>query len=163
MAGDPRIRLRDDLTGLKPYDPGSSVQEIVLSANENPFGMPEGVRAAALEAVAGVAFERYPDPLADGLRGDIAAWHGVKRSQVVVGNGGDELIFDLLLAFGGPGRVLLDCPPTFSIYALYAKLTGTEVLSIARDPSDFSLDYAAVEAAAERADIVMVTSPNRKA
>lgn len=160
MAGDPRIRLRDDLTGLKPYDPGSSVQEIVLSANENPFGMPEGVRAAALEAVAGVAFERYPDPLADGLRGDIAAWHGVKRSQVVVGNGGDELIFDLLLAFGGPGRVLLDCPPTFSIYALYAKLTGTEVLSIARDPSDFSLDYAAVEAAAERADIVMVTSPN---
>lgn len=53
MAGDSRIRLRDDLAGLKPYDPGSSVQEIVLSANENPFGMPEGVRAAALEAVAG--------------------------------------------------------------------------------------------------------------
>lgn len=160
VAGDSRIYLRDDFADLEPYDPGSSAQEVVLSANENPFGMPEGVRSEALEAVAGVAFERYPDPLADGLRDDIAAWHGVKRSQVVVGNGGDELIFDLLLAFGGPGRVLLDCPPTFGIYALYAKLTGTEVLSIARDPSDFTLDYAAVESAAECADIVMITSPN---
>ncbi|MDO4443628.1 MAG: histidinol-phosphate transaminase [Slackia sp.] len=160
MASDIRIRLRDDLADLKPYDPGLSAQEIVLSANENPFGMPDCVREAALSAVADVAFERYPDPLADGLRDDIAAWHGVERSQVIVGNGGDELIFDLLLAFGGRGRVLLDCPPTFSIYALYAKLTDTEIVAIPRNAADFSLDRKAVEHAAESADIVMITSPN---
>lgn len=154
------ILLRDDFAGIEPYEPGFCAQEVVLSANENSFGMPADVRAAALDAVSEVAFERYPDPLADGLRDDIAAWHGTDRSRVVVGNGGDELIFDLLLAFGGPGRVLIDCPPTFSIYALYARLTGTEVNSIPRDPGDFSLDRAAIEAAAATADIVMLTSPN---
>lgn len=155
-----RIRLRDDLAGMKPYDPGPCSCDIVLSANENSFGMPEDVRAAALAALARMPFERYPDPLADALRDDIAAWHGLGRSCVVVGNGGDELIFDILLALGGPGRVLLDCPPTFSIYALYAALTGTEVRSVPRDASDFSLDRAAIEAAAPHADIVMLTSPN---
>ena len=45
---------------------------------------------------------------------------------MLVGNGGDELIFDLLLAWGGPGRKLLDMPPTFSMYAIDAQVTGTE-------------------------------------
>lgn len=160
MAGKEPLSLRDDFVGIEPYDPGLCVQDVVLSANENSFGMPAEVRAAVLSAVSEVAFERYPDPLADALREDIAAWHGTDRRRVIVGNGGDELIFDLLLAFGGPGRVLLDCPPTFSIYALYAKLTGTEVCSIVRDADDFSLDQAAIEAAAANADIVMLTSPN---
>lgn len=160
MDGKASIRLRDDFAGIEPYDPGLCVQDVVLSANENSFGMPSEVRDAVLSAVSEVAFERYPDPLADALRDDIAAWHGLDRSRVVVGNGGDELIFDLLLAFGGPGRVLLDCPPTFSIYALYATLTGTEVLAVFRNADDFSIDCDAVLAAAENADIVMITSPN---
>lgn len=160
MACDAKIRMRDEFLDLKPYDPGFCAQEVVVSANENPFGMPDDVRAAALDAVAKVAFERYPNPLADALRDDIAAWHGLDRSRVFVGNGGDELLFDLLLAFGGPDRVLIDCPPTFGIYALYAKLTGTRVRSIARDAADFSLDEKAIEQAASQADIVMLASPN---
>lgn len=160
MAANACIRLRDDLSDLQPYDPGLCVQEVVVSANESPYGVPEPVRDAALAAVAATAFERYPDPLADELRDAIAAWHGVDRSRVVVGNGGDELIFDLLLAFGGEGRTLLDCPPTFSIYALYAQLTRTNVVAVPRDPSDFALDCEAIEAAAAQADIVMITSPN---
>lgn len=160
MAENVRIRLREDFAGIEPYDPGMCAQKVVLSANENSFGMPAAVREAVLSAVSEVAFERYPDPLADALRDDIAAWHGVGRERVVVGNGGDELIFNLMLAFGGPGRVLLDCPPTFGIYALYAKLTGTGVRAVVRDPDDFSLDRAGIEKAAPEADIVMLTSPN---
>ena len=154
------MRMRDDLVDLEPYDPGACVQEVILSANENPFGVPRALREAMNEAVAQSAFNRYPDPLADALREDIASWHGVSRDCVIVGNGGDEIIFDLLLAFGGSQRTLIDCPPTFSIYALYAKLTGTNVVTIVRDEADFSIDCESVEKAAAQADLIMLTSPN---
>lgn len=160
MSTKNATRMREDLADLEPYDPGACSQEVILSANENPFGVPCALRDAMAEAIAQTAFNRYPDPLADGLRDDIAAWHGVSRDSVIVGNGGDEIIFDLLLAFGGARRTLVDCPPTFSIYALYAKLTGTNVVSIMRNEEDFSIDCAAVEAAAKDADLIMLTSPN---
>ncbi len=41
---------------------------------------------------------------------------------MLVGNGGDELIFDLVLAWGGPGRTLVDLPPTFSMYGIDARI-----------------------------------------
>ena len=69
---------------------GACVQEVILSANENPFGVPRALREAMNEAVAQSAFNRYPDPLADALREDIASWHGVSRDCVIVGNGGDR-------------------------------------------------------------------------
>ena len=47
------------------------------------------------------------------------------REQVLVGNGGDELLFDLALAWGGPGRTFLNLPPTFSVYGANARLTNT--------------------------------------
>ena len=160
MPAQNAIRMRDDLVDLEPYDPGACVQEVILSANENPFGVPRALREAMNEAVAQSAFNRYPDPLADALREDIASWHDVSRDCVIVGNGGDEIIFDLLLAFGGSQRTLIDCPPTFSIYALYAKLTGTNVVTIVRDEADFSIDRESVEKAAAQADLIMLTSPN---
>ena len=62
---------------------------------------------------------------------------------MLVGNGGDELIFDLLLAWGGPGRALLDFPPTFSMYGIDAEVTGTRLVQIPRG-RDFSIDGDAV-------------------
>ena len=46
----------------------------------------------------------------------IAEANGLDRDQVLVGNGGDELLFNLALAWGGPGRTFLNLPPTFSVY-----------------------------------------------
>ena len=104
---------------------------------------------------------RYPDPLANDLRDLIAEANGLDRDQVLVGNGGDELLFDLALAWGGPGRTFLNLPPTFSVYATNAQLTNTRVVEVARR-ADFSLDEEAVLArvAAGDIDYVIVTSPN---
>ena len=79
---------------------------------------------------------------------------------LLIGNGGDELLFDLALAWGGPGRTCLNFPPTFSVYAANARLTNTAVVDIART-EDFSIDE---EAAFERLavgdiDYVIVASP----
>lgn len=149
------------LEGMEPYDPKYIPARVLVSANENPSDVPAEVRREAMAAVAGVAFNRYPDPLANGLRDRIAEANGLFRGQVLVGNGGDELLFDLALAWGGPGRRMLTLPPAFSVYAANARLTNTEVVEVPRR-ADFSIDEEAVLARVAEGDIdyLIVTSPN---
>ena len=149
------------LAGLEPYDPKYLPAEAFLSANENPSDVEAALRAEIVREIRRTALNRYPDPLANDLRDLIAEANGLDRDQVLVGNGGDELLFDLALAWGGPGRTFLNLPPTFSVYANNAQLTNTRIVEVARR-ADFSLDEEAVLArvAAGDIDYVIVTSPN---
>lgn len=163
MAGlSKRIQglVRDDVARLSPYDPGFTPCEVNLSANENTYGMPAHVREAVDAAMAKVATNRYPDPMSNDLRDMIAGWYGVRRENVCVGNGGDELLFNFFLAFGGPGKRLVDCPPTFSVYDIYSKMLGTSVVRCWRDPKTYDLDMDALLPMARKADMLIVTSPN---
>ena len=163
MAGlSARIRslVREDIARLAPYDPNFTPCDINLSANENTYGMPAQVRAEVDAAIAAVATNRYPDPMSNQLRDQIAAWHGVLRENVCVGNGGDELLFNFFLAFGGPGKRLVDCPPTFTVYDIYSKMLGTSVVRCWRDAKTFELVMDALLPMAAHADMVIVTSPN---
>ena len=149
------------LQGLVPYDPKYLPAEAFLSANENPRDVDEDVRKAILREVKKTAFNRYPDPLANELRDMIAEANGLERDCVLMGNGGDELLFNMALAWGGPGRTFLNLPPTFSVYAANARLTGTTVVDIPR-LDDFSIDEAAVLDRVAQGDIdfIIVASPN---
>ncbi len=110
--------------------------------------------------MAATPLNRYPDPMSNDLRDELASWHGVARENICVGNGGDELLYNYLLAFGGAGRTLLNCPPCFSEYAFFASLCQTEVRDVWRDPVTFELDQAAVLAVAPECNLAIVTSPN---
>lgn len=149
------------LEGLEPYDPKYLPAQALLSANENPLDVPVEVRRAIEQALAGLPFNRYPDPMANELRDAIAAHEGLARENVLVGNGGDELLFDLALAWGGEWRSALVAPPTFSVYAANAHITGTAVVEVPRR-ADMSLDEDAIVARASEGDIgyVIVCSPN---
>ena len=163
MAGlSDRVRalVRPEIAALSPYDPNFTPCDINLSANENTYGMPEEVRRAIDEAIARSQTNRYPDPMSNELRDLIAAWRGVARENVCVGNGGDELLFNFFLAFGGPGKTLVDCPPTFTVYDIYSGMLGTQVVRCWRDDETFELDMPRLLEAARTADMVMVTSPN---
>lgn len=155
-----RSLVRPEVADLDPYDPGFVECRVNLSANESTWPRPEALERAVHDALVATPLNRYPDPMANGLRDAIAAWHGVGRSQVVVGNGGDELIFDLLLAFGGPGRTVLDMPPTFSVYDIYGRLVGSTVVAVPRDPETFEPVWDEVLAAARTADVAVLTTPN---
>lgn len=152
--------MRPAAAVLEPYDPAFTAVDINLSANENSFGVPPAVRDAMLRALAQTAANRYPEALAPAFRAELAAWHGVDPAQIIVGNGGDELIFNLFLAFGGDGAKVVNCPPTFSIYKLYAELLGCAVADVPRDPKTFALDEEALLAEAADARITVVTTPN---
>ncbi|WP_417145051.1 histidinol-phosphate transaminase [Raoultibacter massiliensis] len=149
------------LEALVPYDPKYLPAEAYLSANENPQDVPEEVRREINRRLKTMQFNRYPDPLANGLREKIAEANGLERECVLVGNGGDELLFNIALAWGGPGRTFLNLPPTFSVYEQNALLTGTEVESIPR-LADYSIDEEAVlsRVAQGGVDYVIVASPN---
>lgn len=155
-----RSIMRPSAAALEPYDPGFSPVRVNLSANENTYGMPPTVWEAVCQALDGVAPNRYPVPLADSLREGIAAWHSLDAAQVCVGNGGDELLFNLFLAFGGPGHLLLNSTPTFSVYRLYAELVDTPVLDVPRDPNTFTVDGEVLLEKAPEANLIVLTSPN---
>jgi histidinol-phosphate aminotransferase len=152
---------RAELEALVPYEAKDIRADIMLASNENPLNLPGEILARIESRLSEFEFNRYPDPLAGGLRKLIAEANGLDPQNVLVGNGGDELIFDLLLAWGGRGRTLLDMPPTFSMYAIDAQSTGTAVVSVPRLP-DFSVDEEAVleRVAEDDVDLVIVSNPN---
>ena len=149
------------LAEVQPYDPKYIPADVMISANENPCDVPFEIRREIERAVRKVAFNRYPDPLANDLRDLIAEANGLNRDQVIMGNGGDELLFDMALAWGGPGRTFLNMPPTFTVYKNNAQLTNTAIVDVPR-LDDFSIDEDAVVERLARGDIdyTIVTSPN---
>lgn len=157
---DVTARLRETLRSFEPYDPAFTPCRVNLSANENTHELPAEVRSAIEAALLATPLNRYPDPMANDLRDEIAARHGTDRSRVIVGNGGDELLFNLLFAFGGPGRPCVTCPPDFSEYANFAQMCETPVVRVWRDAEDFSVDADALVEAASEAALVILTSPN---
>lgn len=155
------VKSVPQLDGLEPYDPKYIPAEVLISANESPYDISVELRAEIAEAVAAVPFNRYPDPLANELRDMIAQAHGLTRDQVLLGNGGDELLFNVALAYGCVGRKMINLTPTFSVYELNARLNNTEVVAIPRK-ADLSIDEEAVLARVAEGDIsyIVVTSPN---
>lgn len=149
------------LADIQPYDPKYIPADVMLSANENTLDVPRAIRREIERAVRKVPLNRYPDPLANELRDAVAEANGLDRDQVIMGNGGDELLFNTALAWGGPGRMFLNFPPTFSVYVNNAQLTNTTIVDIPRLP-DFSLDEDAIIGRLSRGDIdyTIVTSPN---
>jgi histidinol-phosphate aminotransferase len=144
-----------------PYDAKDVRAEVLLASNENPMNLPQEIVKKLSERLSQFQFNRYPDPTASALRRLLAEANGLEPENVLVGNGGDELIFDLLLAWGGPGRTMLDLPPTFGMYAIDAATTGTSVVSIPR-LEDFSVNQDAVLQRVRQGDIdlVMIANPN---
>lgn len=149
------------LDGLIPYDPKYLPAEQLMSANENPNNVPEEVQIEIRKVLRNFPFNRYPDPLANELRDLIAEANGLSRNNVLIGNGGDELLFNFALAWGGPGRTFLNLPPTFSVYEANARLVGTKVVNIPRTET-FDIDEEAVLDRVSKGDIdfIMITSPN---
>lgn len=152
--------VQPHLRTLEPYDPNFTPTRVNLSANENTYDVPASARALIDEALAATPTNRYPDPMSNDLRDELAAWHGVSRENVIVGNGGDELLYNFLLAFGGPDRTLVNVPPTFSEYAFFASLTQTGVRDVWRDPETLLPRADELVAAAGEASLVILTSPN---
>jgi histidinol-phosphate aminotransferase len=162
--------IRPDIATMEPYTPvfpfevvaarlGRSPEEIIkLDANENPYGPPPQVR----EALASLRYIHiYPDPESRALREALAGFTGVPAEMLLAGLGADELIDLIMRLFLQPGDVILDCPPTFGMYAFDAAVNAARTVAVPRR-ADFSLDIEGIEEATYkyRPKLIFIASPN---
>mgnify|MGYP000858968380 CR=1 FL=1 len=120
--------IRPELKHLQPYQTSEGYANIRMDSNENPFPWPEGMKEELYNSA--FEFNRYPDGSAKALRQAIAGYNNVDWTEVLVGNGSDELIQLILGTFAGPGSSVILHPPTFSMYWAAAAVTGTHVQEI---------------------------------
>lgn len=163
------LPLREDLRGKSPYGAPQLAVPVRLNTNENPHpptqalidDVADSVRAAARE------LHRYPDRDAVALRTDLATYlraqtgNPVGVANVWAANGSNEILQQLLQAFGGPGRSALGFVPSYSMHPIISDGTQTTWL-VTNRADDFSLDSGAAATAIKEhnPDIVFVTSPN---
>jgi histidinol-phosphate aminotransferase len=163
------LPLRDDLRGKSPYGAPQLAVPVRLNTNENPHPPSKALVDDVVRSVqeAAVDLHRYPDRDAVALRTDLASYLTAQTGTALgvenlwAANGSNEILQQLLQAFGGPGRSAIGFVPSYSMHPIISDGTRTEWLEAAR-ADDFSLDIdAAVAAVAERKpDVVFVTSPN---
>ncbi|MFC0313746.1 histidinol-phosphate transaminase [Gordonia phosphorivorans] len=163
------LPLRENLRGKSPYGAPQLAVSVVLNTNENPHPPSAALVEDIAEAVAdcATALHRYPDRDAVALRTDLADYltdaTGVPLTyeNLWAANGSNEILQQILQAFGGPGRSALGFTPSYSMHPIISDGTETTWLDGKR-AADFSLDvdYAVGEIAARTPDIVFVTSPN---
>ena len=98
------------MAGIEPYDPNFTPTRINLSANENTYPVSAGVREAVDAALAATPLNRYPDPMSNDLRDELAAWHGVAREMSAWATAATSCSITACWRLGGAGRTLLNCP-----------------------------------------------------
>jgi len=143
---------RPEIVALKPYASARSEfklgdkEMILLDANENPFNN---------------GMNRYPDPLQLKLKKRLAEAKHLAIEQIFLGNGSDDVLNQLMIAFCTPGKdkaVLL--PPTFGMYQVCASINGIETIEVPLT-ADFRLDVAGINAVQSNATkIIFIPSPN---
>jgi histidinol-phosphate aminotransferase len=155
------MRIRDDLEQLEGYHSPQVDVAVRLNTNESPYPPPDAWREALLDELESLPFQRYPDRSALALRRAIGDQYGVGPEQVLVGNGSNEVIQAVCLAFGGPGRAAAVFKPTYLMHAHIARITGTPVVEGERS-ADFGLDMAEVErvVGGQQPAITFLCSPN---
>ncbi|MDF2671334.1 MAG: histidinol-phosphate transaminase [Paenibacillus sp.] len=168
MTNVKRIQARSALGHIQPYSPGKPIWEvqkelgltdvIKLASNENPLG--PSPRAIAAIAASLHNLHRYPDAQSTELRQALAVKLDLAQEQIIVTNGGDELITLVSEAFLEPGDEVVVPDPSFTEYQFGALLMGAVAKGVPLG-SDFQYNWRSIaEAVTERTKIVYLCSPN---
>lgn len=175
------LPIRDNLRGLVPYGAPQEDVRIRLNVNENTHAIPEAVATDIVTALAAAVLgaNRYPDreftelrtSLANYLNGTLTSESGgsaaLGRSRLLgpeniwAANGSNEVLQQIMQAFGGPGRSLLGFPPTYSMHSIIASATDTQWIAGERDENyEISPETAVRWIQQSNPDIVFFCSPN---
>jgi histidinol-phosphate aminotransferase len=169
MTSLEELPLRPELRGRLPYGAPQVPAAHRLNTNENPHPLPAGLlddlAVALRDASAGL--NRYPDRDATALRADLAAYlarttgQPVVPGQVWAPHGSNEVLQEILQAFGGAGRTALGFTPSYSMHPIISAATGTAWVDGHRR-TDFTIDTGAAVGQVREVgpDVVFVTSPN---
>jgi len=156
------LRPRREILEIAPYLGGDSTIEgrtdvIKLSSNEGPFGAPPGVARALANYSDEIG--RYPDNSCTLLRNEIGKYFGLDPERIVCGAGSNELLYQLIFSFGGPGTELLMSEYGYSIYGIAGTLAGCSIVKAAEVEYTTQVD-SLLAAVTSRTRIVCLANPN---
>jgi len=168
MSVDLDALARPEVRGLPTYNAGLSsaavrerygLERIArLGSNENPYGASPAVRQA-LAALADDIWT-YPDPSCTALRQAIASGTDIEPGRILVGNGSENLLELLCLAFLQPGDRVVTQTPSFGLHVIYPQMMGAAVETLALD-AQLQYDVPAwVAAAASAPKMLMLCNPS---
>jgi histidinol-phosphate aminotransferase len=150
--------IRPQVRKLAAYHVDETAVRIKLDAMENPFPLPLAMRREIAAVVRNTKINLYPDPSAKELKKVIASMWRMKPEQMLLGNGSDELIQAIILAFGGPVLVPV---PTFAMYEITSRALAQNVVTVPLN-DDFDLDAGLMlkKAKASEARVIFLACPN---
>jgi histidinol-phosphate aminotransferase len=161
------ITVSENIKSISPYVPGKPIEEverelgitgtIKLASNENPLGPSPRAVAAIKKVLEGL--NRYPDGSGFYLSQALAKKYGVDISQIILGNGSNELIELVVRTFLQPGDEIVSADPSFVVYKMITQAAGgTNVIVPCKDMRH-DLD-AMAERITEKTKVVFIANPN---
>lgn len=160
--------FRKELENLKVYVPGKPIEEVMkeyglteiakLASNENPLGpSPKAIEAIQKEAT---GIHIYPDGVAADLTAKLADKYGIGQDQVMMGNGGEQILFLIAQTFINEGDEAIMANPSFALYDITVTLMGGKPVVLPLT-SDFKHDFKGfVNAVTDKTKLVYVCNPN---
>lgn len=158
---NPETFIRRRIADVCAYHVEPYPADVILDANESPYPPPPALAGRLQKIMGEVAFNRYPDMNAVTLRRAIAKMEGVDETEILLGNGSDEIISFLIQATLDPGGWILTPSPTFSMYKHTAHCLNVETAEIPL-LNDWSLDVAKTlnEIENKKPGVIFLASPN---
>ena len=166
---NPARRAPPYVQELSPYVPGKPIEELArefglaeneivkLASNENPRGPGAAVRAAITAATDDLC--RYPDGNGFALKEVLSKRFGVGAEQIVLGNGSNDVLELVTLAFLRPGDHAVYSRHAFAVYPLSVKARGATGIEV--PAKDYAHDLPAMRAAITRETrAIFVANPN---
>jgi histidinol-phosphate aminotransferase len=159
------LPIRDSLRGRTPYGAPQLHVPIALNVNENTHEISEDILLDVIRKIAESLkdINRYPDREFTALRELLSAYlgHGINANNVWAANGSNEILQQLFMAFGGPGRKALSFSPTYSMYSLIAQSTDTHYVEVPRlERYEIDVDLVTAAIKEHQPEIILICSPN---
>ena len=162
MPLTPDQLIRDEIRALAAYHVPDAGGYVKLDAMENPYPLPDALRAELCQIAHDAAINRYPDAAATALRARLRSVMEVPDGmEILLGNGSDELIQILAMAIAKPGAAILGLEPSFVMYKMIAAFAGVSYVGVPLRPN-FSLDLDATLAAiaTHQPALIFIAYPN---
>ncbi len=156
-----RVPVRADLAEVVPYGAPQLDVPVRLNTNETAEPPPPGYLEEVGRRIQGLELNRYPDRPATELRRVLGSRVGLPTAQVWAANGSNEVLQQLLQAYGGPDRVALGVRPGYSMYPELCRTSLTPMVEVDLD-ADFQLspEVAAAAVATHDPDLILLPTPN---
>ncbi len=147
------------ISKIESYSRPENYPSIKLDANENLVLDRNFLNQLAVKEVSKIDFRKYPLDLYDELYESLSRYLKVSETNLLVGNGSDQII-DLLLAFTGRGRQVTLPTPTFTYFINRCQIHGIKVSKIQLSPENNTFERRQFMSSAKRSHLVYLCSPN---